>query len=205
MDTNSSVGKQRNWALWAAMAMLAAGALAVLYVLFAAASKPEGVTGVSRFARGEMVRLTQMDAPPPMPTRALRDASGAETTLEAYKGEVLLVNLWATWCAPCVEEMPTLGAVQRRFGDRLRVIPVSVDNEGERDNAQRQLAELSENSLPFLIDISRGVLFDAQAAGMPVTILYNRDGREIARLAGGADWNSPEAVALLEAAVAGEI
>lgn len=185
--------------------MLAAGALAVLYVLFAAASKPEGVTGVSRFARGEMVRLTQMDAAPPMPTRMLRDASGADTSLEAFKGEVLLVNLWATWCAPCVEEMPTLGAVQRRFGDRLRVLPISVDSEADRERAQRQLAQLSDNSLPFLIDISRGVLFDAQAAGMPVTILYNRDGREIARLAGGADWDSPEAVALLEAAVAGEI
>jgi thiol-disulfide isomerase/thioredoxin len=189
----------------AAMAMLAAGALAVLYVLFAASSKPEAPSGVSRFAQGEMVRLTALEAPPPMPTRALRDAAGAETSLAAYQGQVLLVNLWATWCAPCVEEMPTLGAVQRRFGDRLTVIPISVDSEADREKAKRQLGELSDNALPFLIDISRGVLFDAQAPGMPVTILYNRDGREIARLAGGADWDSPEAVALMEAAIAGEI
>lgn len=205
MDTNSSVGKQKNWALWAAMAMLAAGLLGVLYVLFAAASKPDAVSGVSRFARGEMARLVAIEAPPPLPRRTLRDAAGEETTLEAYRGEVLLVNLWATWCAPCVEEMPTLGAVQRRFGDALRVVPVSVDSEAERERARRQLAELSDNSLPFLIDISRGVLFDADALGMPVTILYDRKGREIARLSGGADWDSPEAVALLEAAVAGEI
>jgi thiol-disulfide isomerase/thioredoxin len=206
LDTNeSSVGKQKNPALGAAMIMLAAGALAVLYVLFAASSKPESPTGVSRFARGEMVRLTALEAPPAMPTRTLRDAAGAETSLAAYEGQVLLVNLWATWCAPCVEEMPTLGAVQRRFGDRLRVIPISVDSEGDREAAQRQLAELSGNSLPFLIDITRGVLFDAQAPGMPVTILYDREGREIARLAGGADWDSPEAVALMEAAIAGEI
>lgn len=201
MDTNAgSAGK--NWALWVALTMFAAGAVAVLYVLFAASSKPENATGLSRFATGEMLRLTSLEAPPPLPTRTLSDASGAETTLAAYQGEVVVLNLWATWCAPCVEEMPTLGALQRRFGDRLRVIPVSVDSEADRTRAQAQLAELSDNTLPFLIDISRGVLFDAQAPGMPVTIIYDRDGREIARLAGGADWDSAEAVAMLEAVLA---
>lgn len=182
--------------------MLTAGAVAVLYVLFAASSKPENATGLSRFATGEMLRLNSLEAPPPMPSRILQDASGAETTLAVYEGEVVVLNLWATWCAPCVEEMPTLGALQRRFGDRLRVIPVSVDSEADRARAQAQLAELSDGSLPFLIDISRGVLFDAQAPGMPVTIIYDRNGVEIARLAGGADWDSPEAVAMLEAVVA---
>lgn len=184
--------------------MLAAGAIAVLYVLFAAASKPEQTAGLMRFAQGEMQRLQVMEAAPPMPTRMLRDAAGAETNLQAFGGDVLVVNLWATWCAPCVEEMPTLGALQRRFEGRLRVIPISVDSEGERENAQRQLAQLSGGSLPFLIDITRGVLFDAQAAGMPVTIIYDRQGREVARLAGGADWDSPGAVALLEAVLAEE-
>ncbi|MBN8606011.1 MAG: TlpA family protein disulfide reductase [Caulobacterales bacterium] len=178
--------------------------MAVLYVLFAAASKPEQTAGLMRFAQGEMQRLQTMEVAPPMPTRTLRDATGAETNLQAFSGDVLVVNLWATWCAPCVEEMPTLGALQRRFEGRLRVIPISVDSEGERENAQRLLAELSGGSLPFLIDITRGVLFDAQAAGMPVTIIYDREGREVARLAGGADWDSPESVALLEAVLAGE-
>mgnify|MGYP002784696287 CR=1 FL=1 len=206
MDTKrDSSGGQRNWALWAAMALLAAGAGALLYVLFAASSKPDESAGLGRFATGDMARLVVMDAPPPLPTRTLRDASNAETTLAAFQGEVIVLNLWATWCAPCVEEMPTLGAVQRRFGDRLRVVPVSVDSEAQRQNAQAQLAELSEGSLPFLIDISRGVLFDVGAPGMPVTIIYDREGRELARLAGGADWDGPEAVALLEAAVAGDL
>jgi hypothetical protein len=95
--------------------------------------------------------------------------------------------------------------VQRRFGDRLRVVTVSVDAEGQRARAQEQLAELSGGSLPFLLDITRGILFDVQAPGMPVTIIYDREGREVARLAGGADWDSPEAVAMLEAAVAGTL
>jgi thiol-disulfide isomerase/thioredoxin len=205
VDTKTGSAGQKNWAMWAAMALLAAGAGALLYVLFVASSKPVESADVSRFATGEMARLVAMDAPPPMPTRSLRDANNAETTLAAYQGEVIVLNLWATWCAPCVEEMPTLGAVQRRFGDRLRVVTVSVDAEGQRARAQEQLAELSGGSLPFLLDITRGILFDVQAPGMPVTIIYDREGREVARLAGGADWDSPEAVAMLEAAVAGTL
>jgi thiol-disulfide isomerase/thioredoxin len=195
---------QKNWALWAALTLVLAGAIAVLYVLFAAASKPEPSTGLTRFATGEMANLTTLEAPPPMPTRAIRDASGAETTLHAFQGDVLVVNVWATWCAPCVEELPTLGELQRRFDGRLRVITVSIDSEGKREQAQRELAERGGNALPFLIDITRGILFDVQGAGMPVTIIYGRDGDEIARLAGGADWSSDEAVALMEAVLAEE-
>jgi thiol-disulfide isomerase/thioredoxin len=184
--------------------MLAAGTLAVLYVLFAAASKPETSTGLARFATGAMARLEVLDDAPPMPARTLRNAAGEETSLSAYAGETLVVNLWATWCAPCMEEMPTLGELQRRFEGRLRVVPISVDTEADRARAQRELAQLSGGSLPFLIDVSRGVLFDARARGMPVTIIYGRDGRERARLAGGADWASEEAAALFEAILAEE-
>lgn len=205
MDTNatSSLG-QKNWALWAAMAMVAAGTLAVLYVFFAAASKPEPSTGLMRFATGEMRRLTVLEAPPPLPTRPIRDAQGRETTLSAYSGEVIVLNLWATWCAPCMEEMPTLGALQERYAGRLRVIPVSVDSEAKLAEAQAELTRLTHGALPFLIDISRGVLFDVAAPGMPVTIIYDRDGHELARLAGGADWSSEETAALMDAVLAGE-
>lgn len=205
MDTNADTsGSQKPWALWAALAMLALGLAAVLYVLFAASSKPERGQGVTRFARGEMQQLAVLPDPPPLPRRTLRDAEGAETSLAAFTGEVMVVNLWATWCAPCMDEMPTLGELQRRFEGRLRVVPVSVDSEADREKARAELARLSGGSLPFLIDISRGVLFDVQAAGMPTTIIYDRDGGEVARLAGGADWASGEAVALMEAVLGGE-
>jgi thiol-disulfide isomerase/thioredoxin len=151
-----------------------------------------------------MANLTTLEAPPPLPTRTIRDAAGAETTLGAFRGDVLVVNVWATWCAPCVEELPTLGELERHFDGRLRVITVSIDSEGKREQAQRELAERSGNSLPFLIDISRGILFDVQGGGMPLTIIYGRDGNEIARLAGGADWSSDEAIALLEGVLAEE-
>jgi thiol-disulfide isomerase/thioredoxin len=185
------------------MAMLAAGTLAVLYVFFAAASKPEPSTGLMRFATGHMSELKVLQAPPPMPTRAIRDAAGAETTLAAFQGEVTVLNIWATWCGPCMQEMPTLAELQRRYRGRLRVVPVSIDSERDRAKAQRELARLSRSSLPFLIDITRGVAFDVDAVGMPITIIYD-DGREVARLAGGADWSSDEATALIDAVLAGE-
>jgi thiol-disulfide isomerase/thioredoxin len=182
--------------------MVAAGAIAVLYVLFAASSKPETATSLSRFATGEMTRLTVMEAPPPLPTRTLQDAAGAEVTLADFQGELLVVNLWATWCPPCVDEMPTVGALQRRFGDRIRVIAISADSDADREKARAQLAELSDNTLPFYIDITRGVLFDVQTPGMPITIIYDRSGAEVARLAGGADWGGDDAARLIEALLA---
>lgn len=184
--------------------MMAAGLVAVLYVVFAASSNPDQGAGLRRFADGDMAQLVVLDTPPPLTGRTIRDGAGAETTLAAYTGQIMVLNLWATWCAPCVEEMPTLGALQRRFEGRIRVIPVSVDREADRAYAQAELARLSGASLPFLIDISRGVLFDVGAAGMPVTIIYDAEGRELARLAGGADWDGAEAVALIEAVLAGE-
>lgn len=193
-----------NWAWRAALLLLAAGTIAVLYVLFAASSKPEQRAGLMRFATGEMHRLVVLEDPPPMPTRALRDANGAEASLAAYQGEVMVLNLWATYCPPCLTEMPSLALLQRRFEGRIRVVPVAADGEADRVRAQTMLAELSDGTLPFLIDITRGVLFDAQAPGMPVTIIYSRDGRELARLAGGADWAGEDAVALMEAVLAEE-
>jgi thiol-disulfide isomerase/thioredoxin len=205
LDTNAnSAPPQKPWALWAALTLLAAGAIAVLYVVFAAASKPDTQGGLSRFARGDMARLYVMEAPPPLPTRTLRDAQGAETTMAAYQGEVVVLNLWATWCAPCMEEMPSLAAMQRNFEGRIRVVPISVDSEGDREKAIADLARLSGGSLPFLQDMTRGVLFDLQAAGMPVTIIYGREGQELARLAGGADWSSEDATRLMEAVLAEE-
>lgn len=205
MDTNAnSAPPQKPWALWAALTLIGAGAIALVYVLFVASSKPETQSGLSRFAEGEMARLYVMEAPPPMPTRTLRDAHGQDVTLAAYQGEVVVLNLWATWCAPCMEEMPSLAQLQYNFEGRIRVVPVSVDSEGDRDKAIRDLQRLTGGALPFLQDMTRGVLFDAQAAGMPVTIIYNRQGQEVVRLAGGADWASEDASRLIEAVIAEE-
>jgi thiol-disulfide isomerase/thioredoxin len=150
-----------------------------------------------------MRALTVTEAPPPMPVRPIRGPDGAETTLAAVaNGQPTVLNIWATWCAPCIEEMPTLGALQRHFAGRLRVIAVSVDSEGDLDRARAALADLSQGALPLYADITRGIVWDVDARGMPVTIIYDRDGLEIARLVGGADWASDDAIALVEATLA---
>ncbi len=180
--------------------MIVAALLAVAYVLLSATSKPEARGQFTQFAKGGIARLEELPAPPPQTARAFTDAAGTETNLAAFRGEVVVVNVWATSCAPCMEEMPTLGALQRQFAGRgLRVVPISIDKVSDYDQAKRELARLTQNTLPFYTDASRGVLFDSHAAGLPVTILYDRQGRERARLTGGADWASPEAAALMEA------
>lgn len=184
--------------------MLAFAGAAILYVLFADASKPAPAGGMSRFATGAMHRLVVLENPPPMPARSFEDAQGRAANLHAFAGQVLVVNLWATWCAPCMQEMPTLGALQRRFEGRIRVIPISADDVADRDRAERELAQLTGGLLPFYIDESRGILFDEEAAGMPATIIYDRNGREFARLTGGADWSSDAAAAVIEAAITAE-
>lgn len=185
------------------MAMLAFAGIAILYVLFAAGSKPHETTGMTRFATGAMRGLTVRPNPPALPQRAIQDAQGRVTNLHAFTGQVLVVNLWATWCVPCMEEMPTLGALQRRFGDRIRVIPVNVDDTAHLEQAKQELAHLTQGALPLYNDNSRGILFDMDTPGMPLTVIYDRRGHEVARVTGGADWSGEDAARLIDGVLSG--
>jgi thiol-disulfide isomerase/thioredoxin len=193
-----------SWARTAAYVLAGLGVIAFVYVLLAGTSKP--VTGYARFATGAMTKLVVLPDPPPMPASSpLKDASGAETNLAAYRGKVVLVNLWASWCTPCIAEMPTLGALQQRFaGQDFAVLPITIDDDAALPKAKTMLADLAGGHLPFLSDSTRRVAFAVNPPGVPTSILYDRAGNEIARLPGEADWNAPEAVALIEAALANE-
>lgn len=185
------------------MAMLA---VAFLYANLSACSKqeaPQSAVDLTRFAHGGMARLAIMTDAPAMSAQKLRDATGAETDLATLThGQVSVVNLWATFCAPCKTEMPTLAGLQRRFGDRIRVIAVSGDDETKIEEAKAELAELTGGALAFYVEPSRAIIFEAGAPGLPLTLIYNSRGEEIARVAGAADWNSEEAHALIEAVLA---
>lgn len=202
---NSETKAPKTWALKAGMILLGLGALAFLYVVFAATSKPD-TSSYARFATGSLSRLTVLEEAPTIPGETLRDLAGQETRLadllSASGGQPMLVNLWATWCPPCVAELPTLGALARRYEGRLQVITVNVDALTETQRAAEMLTERGGGSLPFWQDYTRAILFSSQAPGMPTTILYAADGRELARVAGEADWDSPEAQALIDAALA---
>ena len=199
----SGDGKPRSWALNAGLVLATLGIVAFLYVVSTAVSKPEQ-SGYGRFATGPLKTLIVADKPPPQSTRPFQTADGFAVTLQSFRGKVVVMNLWATWCAPCVEEMPTLGALAKTYAGRdLAVVAVSLDQARAKDRAVKDLARLTGNALTFYTDPSAAIAYDSGAgSGMPTTIIFAKDGREIARLAGAADWNSPQAHALFDAALA---
>jgi hypothetical protein len=99
--------------------------------------------------------------------------------------------------------MPTLAALQQGMGEKdFKVVAISVDKADEAEQAKKELAELSNDSLAFYHDPKMAIVYPLKARGFPTSILYDRQGKELARLAGEADWNSPEARALIQAAIA---
>lgn len=186
------------YALWGVASI---GVAAVLYVIAASVIKPAGPVDLSSLKRGEMAALQISDKQAPAPTTPFIDAAGHPLTLAQLKAPVVVVNLWATWCAPCVKEMPTLARLQAAYPGQVLVVPISMDRAGDRERARAFIAEHAP--LPFYQDLNYAMAFalDPPAEGFPTTILYDRHGRERARLSGGADWNGPDARAVIEALI----
>lgn len=138
----------------------------------------------------------------PVPDIAFQDAQGNALNISRWKGRVALVNLWATWCAPCRKEMPDLARLQKELGSKdFEVVAISVDRKGAEASAAF-LKETGADNLALYVEPTTRVVNDLQALGLPSTLLIDREGREIGRLVGPADWASPEAQALIRAALA---
>jgi thiol-disulfide isomerase/thioredoxin len=176
---------------------------ALLYGVFQAMPNLVGGQDMARFKVGKMAALEVLADPPPQPSQAFKGADGADINLSAFKGKVVLVNLWATWCAPCITEMPMLAKLQSDIASRdFVVVAVSVDRENDKKQAQVRLAELSKGKLAFYHDPRMSIVYPMKARGFPTSVLYDKEGQELARLAGEAQWDSNEAKALIEAALA---
>ena len=127
---------------------------------------------------------------------------GKAMTLSDLKGKVILLNLWATWCAPCRKEMPHLDQLQKEMGsDQFEVVAISVDR-GSPEKSKKFLDDLGLKSLKFYHDPTAQAGFAFMAIGMPTTLLFDRAGREIGRLVGPAEWHSKDAKDLISAAIA---
>ena len=190
-------GLGRGFTLAIAAAVLVAGA-AALYVIAGAALKPASSTALQPLAKGAMAKL-QERSPTPPPAAGFVDAQGKLVRIADLKGQVLVVNLWATWCAPCVKEMPTLAALQKAYeGKGVKVVAVSIDAPKDTDKAKAFIA--GHAPLAFYQDgtLELPFAFKPPAPGFPTTILFDRSGQERARLAGDADWSSPEARAVID-------
>lgn len=158
---------------------------------------------LAALATGEMGDLIVTAPPAALPDHAFQAADGSPVQLSDFDGQVRVVNLWATWCAPCLAEMPTLAALARTYAgnDAVRVIPISVDVPDARAKAEAFMADHAP--LPFYADPEFQLPFAfGGRGGMPQTILIDRQGRVRATLTGGADWNSAEARALIDALLA---
>ncbi len=127
------------------------------------------------------------------PAVTFADPAGKPVTLASFKGKPVLVNLWATWCAPCVAELPTLDAVAKRGAGRLTVLTVNQDTDAAK---AAPFLKAHGAALPAYTDAQVG-LSVAYAANLPTTILYGADGKERWRLTGGMDWSGPDGAKLL--------
>lgn len=167
--------------------------LAALYTAFACGANAGAMDGL---LTGDMKKLAIVE-PVALPEAVLLDAADAEHALAEYKGKWVVLNFWATWCAPCREEMPSLDRLQTAMPE-IAVVPVATGR-----NAVTQITKFYEEAgvknLPVLRDPKSGLAHAMGVMGLPVTVILDPEGREVARLIGDAEWDSPAALAVLKA------
>ena len=167
-------------------------------------ARPEGKSaamptgpGPNALSQGQMAAFVFRKAPEALPEAKFQDASGRERTLADWRGKVVLLNLWATWCLPCRKEMPALDRLQRELGsDAFEVVAVSVDRTG-LPGARKFLDEAKVDKLGLYADGSARMATTLRAGGLPATLLIDREGREIGRLLGPAEWDGEDAKRLI--------
>lgn len=140
-----------------------------------------------------LAKLIPVEDAPALPETVFTDPDGGEHRLADYQGKVVLLNFWATWCAPCREEMPALDALQKELGgDDFQVVTIATGRNAP-DKIDRFFEETAVTNLPVLLDPKQQLARDMGVVGLPVTVLIDREGREVARLLGDAEWNSDAA------------
>src|ERR1700712_4174710 len=160
---------------------------------------------IAPLAQGEVAALTMATTPLRLPDLAFEDADGKPRKLSDWRGNTVLVNLWATWCVPCRKEMPALEELQTRLGGPgFEVVAVNIDTR-DPEKPKNFLKDAHLTRLGFYNDQKAKVFQDlkaiGRALGMPTSVLVDGQGCEIATIAGPADWASDDAVKLIKAAL----
>ncbi len=164
----------------------------------------EKVTSLTPFMKGQVAAMSPAASPRPI-ALDFNDPDGKPTTVSAFAGKTLLVNLWATWCGPCREEMPALNALQKSLGsDKFEVVAINIDV-GDDEKPKAFLDETAVHDLRYYRDASMGVFNNLKkeglAFGLPATLLLDDKGCLIGSMNGPAAWDSDDAKALITAAV----
>jgi len=151
-----------------------------------------------------MAAYIKASEPKDLPPLSFVDGSGVAKDNAVFRGKVTLLNLWATWCAPCRKEMPELAKLQKDLGGAdFQVVELSQDLKGYEASA-KFLKEVGADNLTLYSD-EKGLALDAlKGPGLPITLLLNRDGKEVGRLIGPAPWAGDEAKAIIDAVIKGK-
>lgn len=171
----------------------------------ACAAKADRAKKVAAAATGQVAALLPADPPQSLRNLAFNGPDGKLMTLADHAGKTVLLNLWATWCAPCRAEMPALDALQKDKGsDAFQVVAVNVDA-GDDAKPKKFLSDIGVEGLGFYRDATMALFNDVKtrglALGLPVTMLIDGEGCLIAHMNGPAEWSSPDAKRLVEAAL----
>lgn len=162
---------------------------------------PAAAAAPSSLSQGQMAAFVFRKEPETLPEIKFQDADGQERTLADWRGKVVLLNLWATWCLPCRKEMPALDRLQSTLGsDQFQVVAISVDRTG-LPGAKKFLEETKTPNLAVYADPTARLASTLRAAGLPATLLIDKEGREIGRLLGPAEWDGDAAKHLIQSAM----
>ena len=175
---------------WAVVAVL-------LFFLAPPTGSPAAKCDTDAPDRTKLGEFIPVPDPAPAPTLTLSDLSGNTADLSDFRGKLVVVNLWATWCAPCLEEMPSLERLQTRLRERIAVLAVSEDRGGSKA-VEPFVAKLGLKSVKTYLDPKSAVghAFDVQ--GLPTSFLIDRDGKVLGKVEGAAAWDSPKMLEVLE-------
>ena len=162
-------------------------------------------TSLSKAAHGDMAAFQVIDTPSMVTEIGFNKADGTATTLADWKGRTVLLNLWATWCAPCRKEMPALDALEKALGSKtFQVVPVSLDL-GDDVKPKKFYRQIEIENLPFFHDGTLNTLTNLKkrglAFGLPATLLIDKRGCVLGALNGPAEWSGEDAQALIKAAM----
>jgi thiol-disulfide isomerase/thioredoxin len=204
---------RRHWLVTATMAAIAALVLLILVLEHGSQILSPGKTvqqatrasGSAGSGSATARVLSVFDQPRHLPEIRFQDDQGHDLTLADFRGRVVLLNVWATWCVPCRKEMPTLNRLQARLGGKdFLVIALSIDRKGV-EAVQDFYSEVGVERLAIYLDPSGKGSQGLAIPGVPTTLLINREGREVARKLGEAAWDSPEMVSLVERTIRGQL
>jgi thiol-disulfide isomerase/thioredoxin len=174
---------------------LPAFGLAVIITATAVVASRLGVEPVTPAAAAESEKIDPKDftwheKPIPAPATVFKDANDADKTLKDFGGKVLVVNFWATWCAPCVKEMPALDRLNAKLGGKdFQVLAINQERNGPK--VAKPFVEKQGWKLPLYLDAATGFYRDAKLRGLPTTLIIGKNGQELGRVEGEVVWDSP--------------